>query len=152
MNTHIRMGYNWRMSEPHAIIGLKHLERLPEMLADRRSIASIYDSGLSEFRNLRALQVPADGFCNYYKYIAVLNERRDRKALKSALRERHGVSLAGEVYEEPLHRQPVFQKYVRRPLPVSEDLCARHICLPIFSGMQESDAHQVLQALKAVVG
>ena len=152
MNSHIRMGYNWRMSEPHAVIGLKHLERLPEMIADRRRIAAIYDSGLGEFRNLRALHVPSDGFCNYYKYIAVLSEKRDRKELKSVLRERYGVALAGEVYEEPLHRQPVFKEYARRPLPVSEDLCARHICLPIFSGMQESDAHQVLQALKEVIG
>src|SRR5581483_9278055 len=38
-NTHIRMGYNWRMSEPHAVIGLRHLEKLPEMLAARRHIA-----------------------------------------------------------------------------------------------------------------
>ena len=44
-NAHVRMGYNWRMSEPHAIIGLKHLERLPEMIADRQKIAAIYDQG-----------------------------------------------------------------------------------------------------------
>lgn len=151
-NSHIRMGYNWRMSEPHAIIGLKHLERLSSMIADRRAIAAVYDRELSEFKNLRPLQVPAGGFCNYYKYIAVLNERRDRKELKTILRERYGVSLAGEVYEEPLHRQPVFEPYAKGPLPVSEDLCARHICLPVFSGMQEPEALQVLHALREVVG
>ena len=67
-------------------------------------------------------------------------------------RERYGVSLAGEVYEEPLHRQPVFEKYARRPLPVSEDLCARHICLPIYSGMMEDEAHYVLSAVKEALG
>jgi len=152
VNAHVRMGYNWRMSEPHAIIGLKHLERLPEMIAERRAIASIYDEGLKEFRNLHALRIPADGFCNYYKYIAVLREKRNRKELKSLLREQYGVSLAGEVYEEPLHKQPVFEKYSAGPLPISEDLCSRHVCLPIFSGMQEAEAHQVLHALKEVVG
>jgi dTDP-4-amino-4,6-dideoxygalactose transaminase len=152
MNTHIRMGYNWRMSEPHAIIGLKHLERLAAMIADRQAVAAIYDRGLAEFRNLHALRVPPGGVCNYYKYIAVLREKRDRKELKTILRERHGIALAGEVYEEPLHKQPVFEKYASRPLPVSEDLCSRHICLPVFSGMQESNAHQVLQALQEVVG
>jgi perosamine synthetase len=152
VNTHVRMGYNWRMSEPHAIIGLKHLERLPAMIADRQAIAAIYDKGLAEFRNLNALRIPPDGVCNYYKYIAILREKCDRKALKIALRERYGVSLAGEVYEEPLHKQPVFEKYALGPLPVSEDLCSRHICLPIFSGMKESDAHHVLYALKEVIG
>jgi perosamine synthetase len=152
VNAHVRMGYNWRMSEPHAIIGLKHLERLPGMIADRRAIAAIYDRGLQEFKNLYALKVPADGVCNYYKYIAVLKERRDRKELKALLREKFSVSLAGEVYEEPLHKQPVFEKYCTGPLPISEDLCARHICLPVFSGMQEPDAQEVLHALKQAVG
>ncbi len=152
VNAHVRMGYNWRMSEPHAIIGLRHLNRLPTMIAERRAIAEIYDAGLREFRNLSALSVPPEGFCNYYKYIAVLKEKRDRKELKSILRERYGVALAGEVYEEPLHKQPVFEKYATGALPVAEDLCARHICLPVFSGMQESEAQQVLHALKEVIG
>ncbi len=151
-NAHVRMGYNWRMSEPHAIIGLRHLLRLPGMIADRQAIARIYDRALEQFSGLRAVHTPAGGVCNYYKYIAVLKEHRDRKALKSLLRERYGVSLAGEVYEEPLHKQPVFAPYISGPLPVSEDLCARHICLPVFSGMQESEAQQVIQALAAVIG
>jgi perosamine synthetase len=149
-NAHVRMGYNWRMSEPHAIIGLKHLERLPAMIADRQRIAAIYDQGLKGIRPLDQLAIPAGGGCNYYKYIVVLKEKRDRKALKTLLRERYGVSLAGEVYEEPLHKQPVFESYVTRALPVSEDYCARHLCLPIFSGMEEGEAHQVLRALKEV--
>jgi dTDP-4-amino-4,6-dideoxygalactose transaminase len=151
-NAHVRMGYNWRMSEPHAIIGLKHLQRLQSMIEDRIAIAAIYDKGLKDFRNLHALQVPPDGICNYYKYIAVMAEIRNRKELKRLLREQYGVSLAGEVYEEPLHKQPVFERYAAGPLPLSEDLCSRHICLPIFSGMQEGDARQVLEALKEVIG
>jgi perosamine synthetase len=150
-NAHIRMGYNWRMSEPHAIIGLKHLERLPQMIADRQAIARIYDKGLKDFGKLTALEVPEGGSSNYYKYIAVLRDGTDRQELKSVMRERHGVSLAGEVYETPLHKQPIFEKYADRPLPVSEDLCARHICLPIFSGMDAADAEYVLSALREVL-
>lgn len=151
-NAHVRMGYNWRMSEPHAIIGLKHLERLPAMIKDRQAIAAIYDQGLKAFRHLYPLQVPAGGECNFYKYIVVLTARQDRKALKMTLRQRHGVSLAGEVYEEPLHKQPVFAPYVDRPLPVAEEYCARHLCLPIFSGMDEGQARQVIGALEQCIG
>jgi perosamine synthetase len=151
-NAHIRMGYNWRMSEPHAIIGLKHLERLPAMIADRQKIASAYDRELRNFRSLTTITVPAQGVCNYYKYLVVLKQKQDRKALKTLLREKYDVSLAGEVYEEPLHKQPVFKAYVSGPLPVSEDYCARHLCLPVFSGMEEADVHQVLHALKEVIG
>jgi perosamine synthetase len=150
-NAHVRMGYNWRMSEPHAIIGLKHLERLPAMISDRRKIAVVYDEGLKDFRNLQCLHVPAEGICNYYKYIAIFKSLRDRKALKGLLRERYGVSLSGEVYEEPLHKQPVFKQYATGPLPASEDYCARHICLPIYSGMKEDEAQWVIGALKEVI-
>ncbi len=151
-NAHVRMGYNWRMSEPHAIIGLRHLDRLPEMISDRQKIAGSYDQGLKSLRNLSHLEVPSEGVCNYYKYIAILKDRKDRKALKTELRDRYGVSLSGEVYEEPLHKQPVFKPYVSGPLEVSEDYCARHICLPIFSGMKEDEAHWVLHALKEMIG
>jgi perosamine synthetase len=150
-NAHVRMGYNWRMSEPHAIIGLKHLERLPAMISDRRKIAMAYDEGLKGFRNLQCLHVPAEGICNYYKYIAIFKGMKDRKALKGLLRERYGVSLSGEVYEEPLHKQPVFKQYATGPLPASEDYCARHICLPIYSGMKEDEAQWVIHALKEVI-
>ena len=151
-NSHVRMGYNWRMSEPHAIIGLKHLERLPAMIAERQRIAVVYDRALQEFHNLRPVAVPPVGLCNYYKYLAIPTALTDRKALKALLRDRYGVSLSGEVYEEPLHKQPVFRQYGTGGLPVSEDYCARHICLPIFSGMDEVDAQHVINALREVIG
>lgn len=150
-NAHVRMGYNWRMSEPHAIIGLKHLERLPSMISDRKKIAMIYNKGLKEFRNLQCLDIPEEGAYNYYKYIAILRGIRNRKTLKSILRERYGVSLSGEVYEEPLHKQPIFKQYAIGSLAVSEDYCARHICLPIYSGMKDDEAQWVIDALKEVI-
>src|SRR5579884_2187619 len=151
-NAHVRMGHNWRLSEPHAIIGVKHLERLPAMIADRQRIAAFYDRELKAFRHVRPVNVPAGGVCNYYKYMVVLDEHRDRKALKATLREQYGVSLAGEVYEEPLHKQPIFASYADGPMPASEDYCARHLCLPIFSGMQDEDARHVINALRHVIG
>jgi perosamine synthetase len=155
------MGYNWRLSEPHAIIGLRHLERLPAMIADRRRIAAIYDAwlgtaGAEGVARLRPLAVPPGGVCNYYEYIAVIEGGGAgvRAAIKRQLKERHGVALSGEVYESPLHAQPVFREVASAgaPLPVADDLCARHVCLPVFSGMEDADAEQVLRALGAVMG
>ncbi len=47
-NFHVRLGYNWRLSEPHAMIGLAQLRRLTEFIARRREIAAIYDQGLQQ--------------------------------------------------------------------------------------------------------
>ena len=152
VNAHTRLGYNWRMSEPHAIIGRRHLERLPYMIADRQRIAGLYDGALKDFSGLVPLRTPPGGECNYYKYVASLSRPLDRKALKAELREKYGVSLTGEVYEDPIHRQPVFERYADGSLPNSEQVCANHICLPVFSGMTEAQAHQVIDALKRTIG
>ena len=152
-NSHVRMGYNWRLSEPHAIIGVRHLSRLAEMLDDRRRTARIYDEELSRFKNLKPVLAPEGGESNYYKYMAILNEPpKDRKALKKLMKEKYGVGLAGEVYEDPLHKQPVFEEYANGPLPVSEDLCARHICLPMYTGMSQDEVMQVVKALAEMIG
>ena len=151
-NAHTRLGYNWRLSEPNAVIGLRHLERLPGMIEGRQRVARLYDAALEGLASLRALPVPSGGICNYYKYVAVLTEKIDRKSLKSELRETYGVSLAGEVYEEPIQRQPIFERYATTPLPASEEVCAGHICLPVFSGMADEQAQQVIDALKRTIG
>jgi perosamine synthetase len=151
-NAHTRLGYNWRMSEPHAIIGLRHFERLGAMIADRQRIAARYDGGLASIAGLTPLRVPDGGVCNYYKYIVRLRPGVDRKELKRVLREQHGVSLSGEVYEEPIHRQPIFERYANGSLPVAEQVCADHVCLPVFSGMTDAQADQVLGALATVLG
>jgi len=66
--------------------------------------------------------------------------------------EKRHLACSGEVYEEPLHKQPVFQQYVSAPLTVSEDYRARHICLPIFSGMEKDEVQWVVKALKEAIG
>ena len=152
VNAHTRLGYNWRLPETSAVIGLRHLERLPELIAGRQRAATLYDAALRDFGGLAPLEVPEGAVCNYYKYIAVLKRPLDRQALKKELRETYGVSLSGEVYEEPIQRQPIFERYAVSPLPESEKACAGHVCLPVFGGISEDQAHQVIDALKRTVG
>ena len=151
-NAHTRLGYNWRLAETNAVIGLRHLERLPEMIRSRQRIAALYDEALADFGGLTPLRVPEGGVCNYYKYVAITKQKIDRKSLKADLRGTYGVSLAGEVYEEPVQRQPIFERYAEYPLPASEDVCSNHICLPVFSGMTDEQAKQVIDALKRTIG
>ena len=147
-NAHIRLGYNWRLSEPHAIIGLKHLERLPSMISARQKAAAIYDESLRGSRNLRPLEMPLGSISNYYKYIVMLRNAIDRGQLKQKLRNSYSVSLSGEVYDIPLHKQPIFAEYAAGPLPVAEDLCERHICLPVFSNMEKRQIERVVYSLR----
>jgi len=149
---HVRLGYAWRMSELHAAVGAVQLARLDEFIAVRRRIARLYDEALPTIPGITPVLAPQGSEPNYYKYLAVLDEGIDRANLKKALREEHGVGMSGEVYASPLHHQPIFADVVAGPLPVSEDLCARHVCLPIHNDMADSEAEQVIAGLAAVLG
>ena len=146
-NLHTRMGYNWRLSEPHAIIGHSQLGRLEEFIAARSYIARIYDEKLNGIAGVSSFRIPQGCRSNYYKYVALLDQSVDRSALKKLLRDDYGVGLSGEVYETPCHLQPVFEEYRGGEFPVAEDLCRRHICLPVYVGMTEDEAHYVLSSL-----
>lgn len=149
-NVHTHLGYNWRMSEPHAAIAVSQLGRLDEFIAHRQLIAKVYDDGLSELP-VRPLEIPSDASCNYYKYVVYLPDGNDRGELKKTLRNEYGVALSGEVYELPLHLQPVFEPWAKGPLPGAERICASHICLPISALLTEEQAEHVIASLRSAL-
>jgi perosamine synthetase len=108
-NVHTEMGYNWRMSEIHAAIGLSQFARLEEFIADRRKTARIYDEELTKINGMTPVTIPSEVKSNYYKYIALLKDGIDRASLKKEMKDRYGVGLSGEVYELPCHLQVSFQ-------------------------------------------
>ena len=151
-NAHTRMGYNWRMSEPHAIIGRTQLARLSEFIAARERVARVYDKELRPVAGVNPLPLPSACRSNYYKYIALLEPGVDRRTLKQVLREEYGVALSGEVYEQPCHMQPVFAEFSDGEFPFAEGICARHVCLPVYVNMSEEDARYVVSSLAAALG
>jgi len=153
-NEIVCMGNNWRMGEINAIIGLQQLKRLEKFLEDRRKIAAIYDRRLEEIDKITPLKIPKNSKSNYYKYIAILQHGIDRIKLKKDLKEKFNISLSGEVYDTPLHLQPIFKQICgtkEGDFPIAEDLCSRQICLPIFATMTEEQANYVIDSLKELL-
>ncbi len=150
-NHHVRHGYAWRMSELNAAAGAVHLRRMRQFIDRRREVAARYDAGLTGLGFLRPLVEPADCASNFYKYIALLPPGVDRAWFKERMTARHDIRLAGEVYDLPLHRQPVLTPYAPDlRLPVAEDVCARHVCLPVHSDMRDDEVDQVIEAVAKV--
>jgi dTDP-4-amino-4,6-dideoxygalactose transaminase len=149
-NLHEIAGYNWRMSELHAILGLSQVARLEEFVTQRQRVARVYDSVLRErCEQLRPLEIPPQAECNYYKYV-VLVEGDEPQRIQREMSERYGISMGGFVYEVPCHEQPVFAEF-GRPLPNAERLCRSHICPPIYPSLTSEQAHRVAEALCEVV-
>ncbi|WP_447041439.1 DegT/DnrJ/EryC1/StrS family aminotransferase [Streptomyces sp. DSM 118878] len=159
---HDRPGSNWRLSELHAAVGTVDLERFDHTLAVRRALGARYDELLAGVPGVRPHALPAGVGGNYYKYLAYVDPEgpRDRASLKKRLRERHGVSLAGEVYDHLLCDHPYFAAdgppaSAGGPPPSADGPYERgrwfarhHIALPLYPSLTEAEQVRVVDALR----
>jgi perosamine synthetase len=149
----VRLGYNWRMSEMHSCIGLVQLRRIDEIVSRKNRIANIYKRELSGDDRIRLIEVPHGTVHSYYKYPVTLKIKTPLETIQKQLKDRFRVET-GSIYYPPCHLQPVylemFPQYSGR-LPVSEDVLARTIALPIFAEMSEEDAEYVSSSLLTVL-
>lgn len=144
---HTEIGANWRMAEFCAAVGVVHLRRLDEFIGWREKIAGFYTQALRGVPGVKPV-LPV-GRSSWYKYIVLLPLGVDRERVKAGMRAR-GVGLSGGVYDTPLHRQPVF-KGMGGEFPVADDICGRHICVPLYFGMKEEEAQYVVDALRSTL-
>ena len=148
-NHHVRHGASWRMSQLNAAVGEVHLRRLKEFVDTRRRVAATYTAALAGVPGLR----PAGRTGRVPQQLLQVHRaaaRRRRPVPVQGRGRRARRPASGEVYDLPLHRQPVFEKYADGPLPVAEDVCARHVCLPVHSDMRDDEVDHVLTAVTAV--
>lgn len=152
-NLIVELGYNWRMSEISAAVGLSQLKRLSEFIEHRGMIAKYYDEKLSGISGIKTLKVPKSIASNYYKYVTFLSPEVNRDEFKQKLREK-GVRCSGEVYWPPLHMQPIYRRLLRvkeGDFPQSEDVCRRMVCLPMYSQMTLNEAEYVVNKIEELM-
>jgi len=152
-NKIIELGYNWRMDEISAAIGIVQLRRLPEIIKKRNKIAKTYYNEFKKISGIKPIETPFNILNNYYKYIVILDKDLDRDLVKQKLRER-GVRCGGEVYWPPLHLQPLYQRLFgtrEGDFPKAEDVCRRMICPPIYTEMSIEDVKYVIEKFEEVL-
>ncbi len=134
---HERIGFNWRMTDLAAAIGLAQLDRLEEANARRRANAR----RLNE--SCKGVVTPAERASErhvYHQYTVRVPERRDE--LLSHLRERRVGAVV--YYPLPIHRQPVYRRLgYRDALPVAERLSTEVLSLPVHPSLTEQEVDSV---------
>lgn len=147
---HTLLGFNYRMTEVEAALGLSQLGRLEHLTERRRANAAFLDRGLGGLPGVQAPWV-SDGVRHvYHQYSILLDERVERDTLVASLH-RQGVET-GVHYPLPLHLQPALASYaggVR--LPVSEEVARRILSLPVHPGLSQEDLEQVVGAVRAAI-
>ncbi|MER7557259.1 DegT/DnrJ/EryC1/StrS family aminotransferase [Nocardioides sp. NPDC126508] len=140
------VGFNFRMTDLQAAVGLVQLSRLPEVVARRRELAAVYAKAVAEIDGLRAVADPAWGTGNFQSFwIEVLADYgADREGLLSALAEA-GISARRGIMAA--HRQPAYAS-AGVSLPVTEHLTDSTLILPLFHQMSDSEQARVIDVLR----
>ena len=145
----LRTGMNGRLDTVQAAVLLAKLDVFDDELAVRERIAGVYDRRLGN-----AVATPArvpDSASAWAVYSVLLPDGADRARVQAALREA-GVPTA-IYYPLPLHRQPAYAAHHDgAALPVSDDLAARILALPIHPDLSMADAERVCGAVVATLG
>jgi perosamine synthetase len=143
---HPVVGYNYRLTNIQAAIGLAQVERLDEQLRRHQQVAAWYREALAGAQGLTWQQQRAWARHAWWQFVAVVDESfaPSRDAVLESL-QASGVDARRIYY--PMHQQPIFQHLPNKPCPVADRLADRAVCLPTWAGLTRDEVHFVCERL-----
>ncbi len=149
---HSRLGYNYRMDEMSAALGLAQLGRIEELLAKRERVAGWYSERLKDLEWVQVPYIdPSITRMSWFVYVVRLLPEINRNAVITALQDQ---GIPSRPYFTPIHLQPFYVKrfgYRRGDFPVTEKLGDTCLGLPFSSVMTEDQVDFVCEQLRAVL-
>jgi perosamine synthetase len=146
---HLELGYNYRMTDIQASVGIKQLEKLDWIVNERKKIAKKYLEGLKEIDCIRLPIDELDKNCNVQSFSIYLKENSplERNNLMQELLDR-GISSRRGVMT--IHRETAY-KSLKYSLPLSEKLSDRSILIPLFVPMKSEEVDYVIKTFKSLL-
>lgn len=146
---HVRMGFNYRLSDVAAAIGVAQVEKLDRMLEDRSQVASWYGDFLGELNGL-TIPAPDAGLArrSWFVYVVQLPRGIDRGALMKRLK---GEGISSKPYMPAIHLQPYYRRrygYSSGDFPIAEDVAERSLALPFYPSMRRDQVERVAESLE----
>jgi perosamine synthetase len=146
---HTHLGYNYRMDEMSAALGVAQLGRLEELLAKREAVAAWYGERLAEMHGVVPTPLsPTTTRLSWFVYVVRLDPAFERGKVMQRLEDQ---GIPSRPYFAPIHLQRYFvDRFGYRPgdYPVAEDLGRRSLALPFSGVMTEDEVDEVCQMLR----
>jgi dTDP-4-amino-4,6-dideoxygalactose transaminase len=142
---HEILGYNFRLTDIAAAIGLCQLDKLERNTARRQAIAARYDEAFADLA-ITTPTIPIDRTHVFHQYTIAVEGDRDGVVADLA---DAGVS-SGIYYPVPVHRQPyVVERGIAADLPITDWAALHTLSLPMFPGLSDEDQRTVIAAVRA---
>lgn len=151
---HETLGWNYRISNLQAAVGLAQVERMDSLVARKRQIGRIYDAALQGARGVQRPKPSMEGAENAYWVYGLVLDDDVEFAADEAARRLGALGVGTRPFFWPMHEQPVFQKsglFAGEHHPVAERLARRGFYLPSGLGVSDADIEAAARALLTVL-
>ncbi|MEX0832547.1 MAG: DegT/DnrJ/EryC1/StrS aminotransferase family protein [Actinomycetota bacterium] len=146
---HTRMGFNYRLDELSAALGVAQMKRVEEILLRRAGVVSSYEERLRDVEGIATPEASAWADPAWFVEFLRVDEGIDRDRLVQFLNANGIESKA--YFDPPVHRQPPYADrpdLVPEPLPVTEEAAARILIIPLYSRLSTDEVDRVCDALR----
>jgi perosamine synthetase len=151
---HDELGWNFRMSNLQAAVGLAQLERLDEFVARKRAMGALYDRLLQDIAGIQLPMKSTEAASNiYWVYGVVLDESVAFDA-EEAMRRLSAKGVGTRAFFWPMHEQPVFRRmglFAGETYPTAERMARRGFYLPSGLGLSNAEIERSAQALREIL-
>jgi dTDP-4-amino-4,6-dideoxygalactose transaminase len=143
------IGLNGKLSELHAALGLLTLSRIEDALTVRQAKVAQYIRRLAEVPGITFQRVSDQDRSTYKDFAVVFGTGEDRYLAETALT---AAQVQTKRYFRPCHQMEAYRPYSHRPLPVTESLYRRILCLPLFEDLTEAEVDSICDIVGVAVG
>ena len=148
----IDLGFNYRMTDIHAALGLSQMNRLDKFVAKRHAIASEYEELLSNLPVTTPWQHP-DSYSAFHLYIIRLKLDQISKTQRDVFSELYTAGIGVNLHYIPVYRQPYYEQlgFKAGYCPEAERYYAEVLSLPLYFGLTKLQQDQVVNALMGIL-
>lgn len=148
----IELGFNYRMTDIQAALGVSQMTRLDEFVARRHQLAKRYDEDLAELPLTLPWQHP-DTWSAFHLYVVRLNPGTIRKSRRQVFEELRGRGILVNIHYIPVHTQPFYRAtgFTDGNFPEAEQYYREAITLPLYAGLTIEDQDWVITTLREIL-
>jgi UDP-4-amino-4,6-dideoxy-N-acetyl-beta-L-altrosamine transaminase len=148
----IDLGFNYRMTDIQAALGLSQMQRLDEFVTKRHAIAKFYDQQLSTLPVITPWQ-HEDSYAGYHLYVIRLKLDKINKTQRQIYKAIYLAGILVNLHYIPVYRQPYYEQRGFRAgyCPEAEKYFSEAISIPMYPGLTESQQDQVVALIREVV-
>lgn len=150
---HKHLGYNYRLDELSAALGVAQLKRLQEILASRARVAQWYENELQSeiFLSTPGSRIMKNSVISWFVYVVRFGDSSIREIAMGYLAE---AGIETRPYFPAIHLQPLYQKklgYALGSFPVTESVASTTLALPFYTKISKDQVHEVCKQLKNIL-